>query len=129
MIRLLILLITLPFAAVAEGARMDLDCRVTSTCDVDGVCAEADRSVAFTIAPMRTDAAGAGTYDVSSDGRSNPAQALDRTGPFLWQHADRRHILVLTAEDKALYLRQTPVQPASASPVTTVDYLTCEVTF
>ncbi|WP_407493277.1 hypothetical protein [Pseudooceanicola sp. MF1-13] len=102
-----ILLMLLPFSALAEGARMVMDCQVTSRCDVDGTCVAADVPVQFELAPVSIDADGAGTYSVTAMEETYEATAPSRAGPFVWDEGNgARYTLTLTSEDTAIGLMQ-----------------------
>jgi len=104
---LTILLMLLPFSAKAEGARMVLDCQVTTRCDATGACEPADQPRQIELAPQDIDADGVGTYGVSEADQESEAQALSRTGPYVWTDATGvRHSLTLTSEETAIALSQ-----------------------
>ncbi|SDG26950.1 hypothetical protein [Alloyangia pacifica] len=115
--------------ALAEGARLNLDCSLVTVCSEAGICAAGEGPVAFTLAPLETDAAGAGDYEVSVDGaEALPAAALGFAGPFLWQPSEgTRMALSLTSETTALWTRQTTRSGTDAPPSAEIDFLTCRI--
>ncbi|MWB77473.1 hypothetical protein GLS40_05500 [Pseudooceanicola sp. 216_PA32_1] len=116
--------------AAAEGARLMLDCAFVTSCLGGGACEAAEGAVRFAIAPMETDAEGAGDYTVIVDrGQAMPARALSRIGPFSWSPGPGRlHALSLTGEDSALWLRQITDSGTGAPPSAEIEILHCEVT-
>ncbi|MWD29709.1 hypothetical protein E0K89_019705 [Aquicoccus sp. SCR17] len=117
--------------AMAEGARLSLDCDFVTACSEDGTCGEGRGPVRFELAPKETDAAGAGSYAVTVDeGETMAAEGLSRTGPFLWQPSDgTRMVLTLTSGTTALWVRQVTETGTDAPPSAEIDLMTCEIVF
>ncbi len=115
--------------AQAEGARLSLECTRVTACTEAGTCAKAEGPVRFVLAPVDTDATGAGTYEVTVDGgAAMAAQAMSFAGPFLWAPAlGRRETLTFTSETSALWLRQTIESGTGAAPSADIDFLTCRI--
>ncbi|MCT4371786.1 hypothetical protein CLG85_016255 [Yangia mangrovi] len=115
--------------AAAEGARTSLECDHVTACSEAGTCAAANGRVSFVLAPVDTDATGAGAYELSVDGgASMPAQAMSFAGPFLWAPAlGARETLTFTSETSALWLRQTIESGTGAPPSADIDFLTCRI--
>ncbi|MEI4470458.1 hypothetical protein [Frigidibacter sp. MR17.24] len=122
----------LPLPALAEGARLTLDCAIERVCDTQNTCTPSYGSLRVTIAPVSTDAAGAGDYTVTAeDGSATvtpspmPARAPARTGPWVWLEAGEVLVtLALTSETTALRIRQ----PVATGVAPGIDMMTCEVT-
>ncbi|WP_194133144.1 hypothetical protein [Salipiger mangrovisoli] len=115
--------------AEAEGARLNLDCTFVTACSEAGVCAAGVGPVAFTLAPVETDAEGAGSYSMSVDGAEPlPAEAPGFAGPYLWQPSEgTRMALSLTSDTTALWTRQTTQSGTDAPPSAEIDFLTCRI--
>ncbi|WP_353472259.1 hypothetical protein PVT71_13255 [Salipiger sp. H15] len=115
--------------ALAEGARLTLECTLATACSEAGDCGAGQGPVAFVLAPVETDAEGAGSYEVSVDGGEPlPAQALGFAGPFLWQPSEgTRMALSLTSETTALWTRQIVESGTDAPPSAEIDFLTCGI--
>ena len=93
-------------AVHAEGARLTLHCRVVSRCDAGAVCVPGDAQASLELAPVRTDADGAGTWRVTQGTGVAEARALSRTGPFAWSEpGGERDALLLTDATHALWQR------------------------
>ncbi|MEI4487138.1 hypothetical protein V8J36_13150 [Frigidibacter sp. MR17.14] len=120
--------LALPLPAAAEGARIVLDCTTQTRCDPQGGCASATGSARFTLAPVTTDAGGAGSYSLSlGDGAALEAKAPSRTGPWVWlQGGEVLMTLALSGETSAVWIRQSLAGGGSAPA--TIDLMTCEVT-
>lgn len=101
--------VAFPFAALAEGARLVLDCD-------DG-----SEAVRFELTPQQVDAEGAGLYALAPAGAA--VRALSRTGPFVWDTPDgmQATLLILTATE-ALYVvaDRTGATPPLIQPLTCV---------
>ncbi|ANT59090.1 hypothetical protein AYJ57_01170 [Salipiger sp. CCB-MM3] len=119
----------LPHPAAAEGARLVLECSFVTACSEAGACAAGDGPVRFVLAPLETDAAGAGRYEVTVDEQpAQPAEALGFAGPFLWQPSEgTRMVLSLTSETTALWTRQIVDSGTDAPPSAEIDFLTCGI--
>jgi hypothetical protein len=130
MMRILtILLILMPYHAFAEGARMVLDCAVTTRCDAEARCAPVDESWRMEIAPVETMEDGIGTYGVSWQGKNLLASGESRLGPFLWkQDMVQPRSLTLTSDTTALMVQQN-IKSDPQDPDTKIDFLDCKVTF
>lgn len=125
---LTILLILLPFPALAEGARMMLDCSVVTRCVADADCAPVSEDIYMEISPRETAEDGSGTYVVSWRHVTSIARGESRTGPFFWTQGEGRpHSLTLTSETTAVMIQQNfNIDPQG--PVATIDILECKVT-
>lgn len=88
----LVLLALASLPVLAEGARLELTCRITQICDGAGRCTAAGDPLNITLAPEGTGAAGEGRYGVSYDGGSFEASAGDGRGPFGWTGAEGQRI-------------------------------------
>ncbi|WP_343502338.1 hypothetical protein [Alloyangia pacifica] len=113
----------------AEGARVSLACDRVTVCSEAGTCTDAEGQVSFVLAPVDTDATGAGAYELTIDGGvSLAAQAMSFAGPYLWAPAlGHRETLTFTSETSALWLRQTIETGTTAPPSAEIDFLTCRI--
>lgn len=103
---------------------MTLNCTATSVCDATGVCKAGGTKTVFDLSPLKTDAAGAGNYEISRDGTKFDAMGVSRTGPFTWsQGGDDAQVLLLTGAASALWQAFDRRSETSA-----VSFLMCEVT-
>jgi len=117
----------LPCPALAEGARLALDCGIVSVCDIDGICEEAEGDVRIAVEPEDIGDDGLGLYTLwLGDGDAVQARGLSRTGPFAWSMTDDdapvAATLLLTGETSAVWLRR-------GADGTAVDFLTCEIVY
>ena len=116
----------LPLPALAEGARLTLDCAVMQSCTPEGACDPvAGLPAGFVIAPQSIDADGVGRYIVTRDDADTVALGLSAVGPFVWTAEDNGRVsLVLSSERTAILTRQ----PQDAQTAPTVEFLICEIT-
>jgi len=121
-IALTIIASLLTASAVGEGAVRTLDCHVERICDAAGICQDADGDVAFSLEPVELDAGGGGRYTIRYDETEAPMQSLSDLGPFVWTHADQRHVLIVSSETEWLW-HELSILP---EPAATIRYLRCE---
>ncbi|WP_375690701.1 hypothetical protein [Pseudooceanicola sp. LIPI14-2-Ac024] len=126
-----LLLLGLPQAGLAEGARLDLDCRTVTRCNAAGACAPATGTTRFAIEPETLDQDGMGLFTLwQDDDAAQLAQGASRLGPFLWEPvAGTRTSLALSGEGSAVLIRQSAGTTAGPDTGAEIDLMTCEVTF
>jgi hypothetical protein len=107
--------------AHAEGAVRIIDCAIARVCDAAGACEPGSRHVAFRVAPIDVDAAGAGRYGLSYAEIDVEGDAFSAAGPFFWTVGNERDTLVASSETQFLWHRLI----VDSTQQVTISFLTC----
>jgi len=122
-IRILIFVCGTLFGCIAnaEGALRIFDCSIVQQCDADDQCSPLQGTVRFELEPQQLDPGGAGSYRLIYEDMDVIMQAVSDAGPFTWVTDEKRHTLLVNADDELLW-HQLEFFPALSA---TSTLLTC----